>query len=122
MPDNKPKIIVRFISEGFHYWPNADGKRAYLAARHRHLFHVQVETEVTHDDREIEFHDLLDDARSLFPTGELGTQSCESLARSLGEQLAKKYRRPFQVAVFEDNEVGSSVAAMMDDVSTLQPA
>ena len=117
MPGENSKIIVRFVSEGFHYWSGAPVERAYLGSRHRHLFHVEAETEVNHDDREIEFHDLLNEARSLFPVGDLGPRSCESLARGLASASAQKYRRPFRVAVFEDNEVGASAT-----VSTPPPA
>jgi hypothetical protein len=110
---NESTIIVRFAVEGFHWWPGGTGKRAYLAAKHRHLFHVEAETEVNHDDREIEFHDLLEEARALFPGGDLGTHSCETLARELGRQLAEKHKRPFRVAVFEDNEVGARVLSTL---------
>lgn len=110
MQEKRSKIIVRFVSEGFHRWPGATGRREYLASVHRHLFHVEVKTEVAHDDREIEFHDLLDDAKAWFPAGDLGARSCESLARELASALAQKYTRPFQVAVFEDAEVGAEVS------------
>jgi hypothetical protein len=105
----QPTIFIRFTSEGFHHWPTAPPSRAYLANSHRHLFYVEVQTHVSHDDREIEFHDLLDKAKSLFPAGDLGGRSCETLAGDLAGALSKQYRRPFRVAVSEDNEVGASV-------------
>jgi hypothetical protein len=106
---NKSLILVRFTAEGFHCWPEANGARSYLANRHRHLFHVEVETAVTHDNREIELHDLLDDSRRSFGGGNFGSASCESLARGLATALAGKYDRTFRVGVFEDGEVGASV-------------
>jgi len=102
-------IFVRFTQPGFHHWPEPTGDRAYLGERHRHLFHVDVRMQVEHDDREVEFHNLLDLARSLFPGGELGGQSCEMMARSLGEKIARRYGRAVQVTVSEDGEVGAVV-------------
>jgi hypothetical protein len=64
---------------------------------------------VQHDDREVEFHDLLDFAREHFPGGELGAQSCEMLARCLGMKIARRFQRAVEVTVSEDNEVGALV-------------
>lgn len=102
-------IVVRFKSPGFHAWPEAPASVAYLRERHRHLFHVSVAMNVFHDDREVEFHTLLAKAQGLFPTGDLGSRSCEMLARELGWQLATFYDRAVRVSVFEDGENGSQV-------------
>lgn len=102
-------IFVRFTQPGFHHWPEPTEERAYLGQRHRHLFHVEVRMHVEHDNREVEFHDLLDLARSLFPGGELGGRSCEMMARHLGKQIARHYGRAIEVIVSEDGEVGASV-------------
>jgi hypothetical protein len=114
---SKALITVRFIEPGFHCWPGAQGKRAYLADRHRHLFHVSVTTEVDHDDREIEFHDLMEEARSIYRNmgngeGEYGSMSCEAMARQLGQSLIYRYHRTFEVSVFEDGEVGATVKVL----------
>lgn len=104
------RIIVRFAAEGFHCWPEAEGKRAYLASPHRHLFHVDVIMAVAHDDREVEFHDLLAFARQAFGSGDFGRASCETLAKSLIQKLRAKYgERAISVAVYEDGEVGAMV-------------
>lgn len=102
-------IFVRFTQPGFHHWPEPTEGRAYLGQRHRHLFHVEARMSVSHDDREVEFHDLLDFARDAFPGGELGGQSCEMMARSLGEKIARRFGRAVQVTVSEDDEVGAVV-------------
>lgn len=107
-------IHVRFTQAGFHNWPGAPDRREYLRQNHRHLFHVEVRTNVSHDDREIEFHDLADQARAIFvglqdKGGGLGGRSCEMMARSLGLALSKAHARPFTVSVWEDNEFGSTV-------------
>lgn len=111
---SKAQIVVRFVMPAFHRWVGAVGKRAYLAEKHRHLFHVEVICEVNHDDREIEFHDLLDEARILFRAlgdadGDMGGLSCEMMARTIGGDLASRHGRPFTVKVFEDGEVGAVV-------------
>lgn len=107
-------IFVTFDVVGFHQWPGATGRRAYLADRHRHKFHFRVEMPVAHCEREVEFHDLLDDARCrvlrMAPNGEFGGQSCESIAEGLLRYLVATYRRPVVVTVSEDNEVGAIVS------------
>jgi len=77
---NKAEIFVRFTFAGFHRWEGAPTHRSYLAARHRHLFGVEVKCLVNSDDREIEFHDLLDESKGFFNEPERGNQSCEMLA------------------------------------------
>lgn len=72
---------------------------------------------VTHDDREVEFHDLLDFARSHFPGGDLGGQSCEMLARKLATKVVKQYNRPAEISVSEDGEVGAVVILSPSDIS-----
>jgi len=74
---------------------------------HRHLFFVDVTTAVTHHEREIEFHDLIDVARDLFEPGT--TESCETMAHNLAGRLRGHYARSFKVSVFEDNECGATV-------------
>lgn len=111
---NAATIFVRFQVPGFHCWPEPTPERAYLGQRHRHLFHVEVRIKVAHDDREVEFHDLLDFAREALPGGELGAQSCEMLARALGAKVAARYRRAVEVSVSEDGEVGAVVVTPAD--------
>lgn len=94
--------------EGWHAWPDATEYRAYLASSHRHLFKVLVEIEVLHDDREIEFHDLLDFVRSILPGPDLGARSCEMMAKSIGQAILFQYPgRDLVVSVSEDGEVGA---------------
>jgi hypothetical protein len=112
-------IFVRFTCPGFHNWTGAPEHRAYLADKHRHLFHVEVRMKVAHDDREVEFHDVRDEAHSMFvclseggdATPDFQSRSCEMLARELGRQLAELYRRPVTVIVSEDGEFGAQIEA-----------
>ena len=103
------EIFVRFKVEGIHCWANAPEHRSYLATLHRHLFYIEVRCNVSHDDREIEFHDLLDTAKSLFTGGNMGNKSCEQMARNLATELVQRYQRSFTVEVSEDNECGAKV-------------
>lgn len=114
MPDTS--IVVRWTHAGFHCWPSArevtGERRAYLADRHRHLFHYEVRLEVSHDDRQVEFHDLLDECRA-FTTQrtEHGHRSCEMLAEEVLDFIDTRfpvvglYR---SVSVLEDNECGAT--------------
>ncbi|WP_371500335.1 hypothetical protein OG871_27660 [Kitasatospora sp. NBC_00374] len=96
---------------GFHHWPAAPEHRAYLRARHRHLFHIRAAVHVVHDDRDTEFHDLADHIRAWWGPGdrECGPASCETLARALAEHLTAMGLRLDEVAVSEDGEAGAVV-------------
>jgi len=48
-------VFVRFTFEGWHRWPDAPPEHDYLAARHRHLFHVEAHAHVDHHNRDLEF-------------------------------------------------------------------
>jgi hypothetical protein len=105
------EIFIRFQREGWHYWPGAEGKREYLGSLHRHMFHVDVITDVMHDDREIEFHDLRDYVWGLWPhDGHFGGSSCEMIARMLADACASHFGRGFSVTVSEDGEFGAMVS------------
>jgi len=99
---------------GFHRWPGAGGHRGYLAARHRHLFHVRAEAAVAHDDRDIEFHDLGDLVRGWWGPGprEWDCLSCEAIARDLATHLAQRGVPVTRVTVAEDGEAGATVTLL----------
>lgn len=105
---------VRFTFEGLHCWPDAPAHRTYLASDHRHLFHFEVSIEVMHDDREIEFHDLMDLCKDfvLMRLGppDFGPKSCEHMARQLADYLRGRWPNRYgMVKVFEDGEAGAEV-------------
>lgn len=111
----KSMIWITFKMPGIHCWPTAPEHRDYLRQPHRHLFGVKVATAVDHDDREIEFHDLLDQAKAIFADGLEGPdalpigRSCETMARRLGVYLSHAHKRLFTVTVDEDGECGATV-------------
>lgn len=130
-------VMVKERVVGFHCWPEAPEAVAYLRQPHRHLFAIIVAINVTHDDRDIEFHmlqrDLLRITSALWPQTEHGVgefdfahRSTEMLASELIAALrafelpandptaAKAYGvRPYRnvawVEVWEDDECGSRV-------------
>jgi len=109
-------ITVRWTQEGFHRWPEASGKREYLASRHRHLFHYELTVTVHHGDREIEFHDLLDLGKYAIPEMELGRTSCEELGERILAQVESTYpnRPKYSITVWEDGEVGATTTWIND--------
>ena len=110
----KTYIIVRGQFEFCHRYANAPQEVAYLRNFHRHMFNYEVELEVFHDDRELEFimvkHEIEDYLKDR-ETNWLGTTSCEQMADSIGCILRAKYGfdRELSVSVFEDNENGAKV-------------
>lgn len=115
-------IIVKTAFEGVHNYPNAPEPVAYLRNMHRHMFHVEVEMDVFHDDREVEFimmkHQIDDYIKSFANLNEdgvwmLGASSCEKIATCIGEFLQSVYcevkKRSISVLVSEDGENGAKV-------------
>lgn len=108
-------ITARFTQAGLHHWPSAPPRRAYLASPHRHLFRVDVTARVGHGDRDVEFHDLAEQAAALFvrmgdpyhpesPLVDFGPRSCEVLAEQLARLLVARSIPAVQVVVSEDGE------------------
>lgn len=117
-PAQPVAIWVKHQFAAFHQWPDAPEPRGYLARRHRHWFHVKVSMLVTHDDREVEFHDLLDHVVAASETlgvpsvsgwRDLGAMSCEMIARNIAARVAVVYPgRRVEVDVSEDGECGAT--------------
>lgn len=105
-------VIVRGQYEGVHQYPEAPEEVAYLRHPHRHLFHYEVEMEVFHDDREIEFILLKHEVDEFVQHHQWPTRvSCEQMATSIGQwiQMAHGFNRYLSVSVFEDNENGAKI-------------
>lgn len=115
------KIIARFNVEGMHRWLDAPVEFSYLAYPHRHLFYFEVEIEVKHENREIEFIDFSRRCRlevqSWFVncfnhTDDAPPWSCETLGKSLLTKIDLWYPDNFiTIKVFEDNENGAEVSS-----------
>lgn len=116
--DSLTEVFVRFQVEGWHNWPDAPERRAYLRNPHRHMFFYEVRVNINGlgDDRGLEFHDLLDYCKTQTKGGNLGANSCEMLARALAEEIQAWLHdemdlgdRIVEVTVSEDNECGATV-------------
>jgi hypothetical protein len=109
----KKWIWVTFQKVGFHRYPAASidpnlQDVSYLGERHRHLFKFNVQIEVFHDDRELEFHQFLNYCESLFSTTiDIDYKSVEMLSDDIYSILSKKYpNRDIKINVSEDGECG----------------
>lgn len=109
-------IEITHSRPGLHCWPDAPESRRFLRSSHRHQFHFRVKLQVFHDDREVEFFELKDvvaQSMSALPY-DLGTRSCERIARYVGAAVYAKYgdqtqaptrpQRRLEVQVSEDGE------------------
>ena len=110
MSEPRTCVFITTSFEGFHCWPDAPDEVGFLRDRHRHIFHVRLEAEVKHDDRDIEFI-LLKRAvdieiKKVINSNDPATQnwSCESWAR----HLFKKFNATL-VEVSEDKENGAII-------------
>ena len=111
------KIWVTFQKAGFHRYPAAGedpnlSDVSYLAARHRHLFKFRVAIEIFHNDRELEFHQVLNYCESRYKDNhlEIDYKSVEMLADDLYVQLATRYPdRSIWIEVSEDGENGALI-------------
>lgn len=125
MPEiTKRSVFVRTSFVAWHYWPEAAGVKiepgsvdiSYLARVHRHRFGVEVSVSTSHNDREVEFHQLLHDTVSpiinRWNGSDLGRMSCEDMASHLLSVVAGTYPdRAYLVEVSEDGECGARVQA-----------
>ena len=109
MPTDTTLVFIRTTFEALHKWDAADGVIDYLKYPHRHLFHVQMEWEVTHEDRQIEFISMKQNVdRWIARLGEseheplLINWSCETYASKLGKVWGCT-----RVMVSEDGENGA---------------
>jgi hypothetical protein len=110
-------IWVTFQKKGFHRYPDAPDEVEYLKSVHRHQFHFKVGIEVTHDNRDIEFHMFQTFCESLYEgTIKVDYKSCEMIANDLYEEIAKMYGplRCF-ISVAEDLECGAFMTYNFND-------
>ena len=114
----KTSVIVKLQVDAMHNFPKAAElfpEVAFLADRHRHMFHFEVKKEVFHDDRDVEFimlkRDITDYLKQMYykpetRTHEFGPRSCEMLAKEILNQF-----NCTAVSVWEDLENGAIVEA-----------
>lgn len=114
---HKSSIFVTTDFVGYHMWEDAPAEVAYLASLHRHKFHVRLEVQVRHNDRELEYHTVLKGLAQfiieLLDSWKWGW-SCEDIAQRILSWVMKDYpdRDLYRVTVAEDGENGSTLEAM----------
>ena len=105
-------IVVRFQLEGFHNFPAAKElfpEVGFLADRHRHIFHFELEKKVNHDDRDVEFIQAKRTIERWYneDTLQLNHKSCEMIAKDLHAKLIAQWPdRDYVIEVSEDGENG----------------
>ena len=122
--DHRPNkmIWVTFRKEGVHCYPAAatdpnlatgdEYDVAFLANKHRHIFHFRVWISVTHNDRDIEFIQFKRWLENLYKDNilNLNFMSCEMMSDELYSAISEKYpSREVWIEVSEDGENGSLI-------------
>lgn len=115
-------IWVTFRKEGVHCYPAAatdpnlatgdEYDVAFLANKHRHIFHFRVWLGVTHNDRDVEFIQFKRWLENLYKDNilDLNFQSCEMMSDDLYSEISQKYPdREVWIEVSEDGENGSFI-------------
>jgi 6-pyruvoyl-tetrahydropterin synthase len=107
----KRMIVVRTQFNGLHSWPECPiDSVAFLRYEHRHTFHVAVEFEVGHADRQLEFikaqqavDQAIRDCYGFYNQHcRLGHSSCEMIAETLMRYFISKNMLAYKVTVSED--------------------
>ena len=113
----KRTIIVRTQFEGMHSFADAKSEVRFLKSMHRHVFHVELEIEVFHHDRELEFITVkraLDEQLKIISQFDA---SCEKYAEHIVDFIHEKYpirmadqtiSRDVSCLVTEDGENGAT--------------
>ena len=115
-------IWVTFRKEGVHCYPAAatdpnlatgdEYDVAFLANKHRHIFHFRVWISVIHNDRDIEFIQFKRWLENLYKDNilDLNFRSCEMMSDELYSEISEKYpNREVWIEVSEDGENGSFI-------------
>ena len=105
--DKTMAVWVKTSFTGFHRWKDASAEVAYLRDWHRHVFHVRVMVEVTHDNRDVEFH-LLKGKVDQYLKEDYADQHFEASCEQIAVNLLDRFNAAL-VEVSEDGENGATV-------------
>jgi hypothetical protein len=99
-------VIVKYQIEAIHCWAECPFEEvSFLKDKHRHIFYIEAEKEVFHNDRDIEIIMLKRDMQTYSGKKyDYGTWSCEQIA----EDLLNKFNLK-TCSVLEDNENGAKI-------------
>ena len=102
------KVFITTSFPAFHCWPGAPDECSFLRNKHRHVFHVRMEKEVFHSDRDIEFITFKKEVdryiNEVWANSDMQNESCEMLAKTFMEIF-----KCVRVEVSEDGENGAIV-------------
>lgn len=117
-------VFAQATLHATHNWPEAAQSLptvGFLSHEHYHAFDVEVEIEVHHDDRELEFIVLSQQLRTFLEQSftvynglrRLGRTSCEGLCRLVVQWLRTMYDdgRWCKVTTREDGRLGAALEA-----------
>lgn len=117
LKSKESSVVVRTQLEALHCWPDIPRGHSsqFLKYPHRHIFYIELQFKVNHNNRDIEFfevrrqidHYLQKNFKTDPISGlkDLGMMSCEMLCEDLLQQF--NHLNTFQASVFEDNECGA---------------
>ena len=113
----KNSICVRTRKAFLHCYPGAPDTVEYLRHPHRHLMYIELQMEVFHDDRELEFILVVSALNTMIEhTTWSQTVSCEQIANCIIRWARENYgERDMKVSVFEDGENGAVVEYLKED-------
>ncbi|HOL14170.1 MAG TPA: hypothetical protein PLD61_07345 [Bacillota bacterium] len=107
----KKLIAVRTQFEGIHCYPDAPEEVRFLRHPHRHVFHVELQIEVYHNDRELEFIIVKRNLEVYInqTLKNVSSKSCEAMAELIRNYAHERWgeNRLVNVGVFEDGENGA---------------
>lgn len=114
------KVSLRF--DAHHRWDDAFEEVEFLQNEHRHEFHVTVQVQQFHDDRDVEYIHLKRQLTSWIKDDyipddrDLGQRSCEMMAEDILKKLMLWHGsdRAYKVEVTEDGENGALVEVPAD--------
>lgn len=102
------EVSLQFV--GMHHYPEAADAVEFLSDPHRHTFHVTVQLEQFHNNRDVEYIQFKRWLKEQLPSGDLGTASCEDIADRIYEAIDEEYPdRRVRISVTEDGENGAVV-------------
>jgi len=108
-------IKVNTIFKALHNWEGCDIPEVmFLKYPHHHEFEISVKMYISHDDRDIEFicyQRWLDNFLEVsFPEHNLGSRSCEMLAKMIADASIKEFGdRDITVEFSEDGHYSGGV-------------
>jgi len=105
--DRHTEIFITTFFPAYHRWVDAPEKYWVLREYHRHIFHVSMNWEVSHANREIEFIEMKNKVDAYIEKelkNKYFNYSCEMLAKILLMSFEAS-----SVTVSEDGENGATV-------------